>query len=145
MKGAQRNQARAHTVDENIRIFFRSAATSSTVHAVNTHIPIDVAVLIAKVGAISSATTCVSFTGKIIANYYNANSLKWIKFMILINFLQVSGMNQVKYAKQPDPIPNTPAHSHLLDVYNTKYIPINTPKISLKPIATVFIERWSRP
>lgn len=64
IKGAQRNHARAQTVDENIRIFFRSAATSSAVHTVNTHIPIDVAVLIANVGAISNATTCVSFTVK---------------------------------------------------------------------------------
>ena len=64
MNGAHKNHALAHTVEENIRIFFRSAQTNSTVHTVNTHIPIDVAVLIANVGAISNATTCVSFTAK---------------------------------------------------------------------------------
>lgn len=62
MNGAHTNQARAQTVDENTKIFLRSATTRSTVHTVNTHIPMDVDILIAIVGAISSATTCVSFT-----------------------------------------------------------------------------------
>lgn len=62
MNGAHKNQARAQTVEENIRIFFCSAETNSTVQAVSTHIPIDVATLIANVGAISKATTCDSFT-----------------------------------------------------------------------------------
>lgn len=62
INGAQRNQARAHTVEEKTRIFFRSAHTNSTVHTVRTHIPIEVAVFIANVGAISKATTCVSCT-----------------------------------------------------------------------------------
>lgn len=55
--GAHKNQARAHTVDENIRIFLRSAETNSAVQAVKTHIPIDDAILMANVGAISNATT----------------------------------------------------------------------------------------
>lgn len=56
-KGAHKNQPRAHTVDENISIFLRSAATNSAVHAVRTHIPIEEAIFMAKVGAISNATT----------------------------------------------------------------------------------------
>lgn len=56
------NQVRAQTVVENAKIFFRSADTKSTVHTVNTHSPIDVAILMAIVGAISNATMWVSFT-----------------------------------------------------------------------------------
>lgn len=56
-KGAHKNQARAHTVDENISIFLRSAATSSAVQAVRTHIPTEEAIFMARVGAISNATT----------------------------------------------------------------------------------------
>lgn len=80
MNGAQQKKTRAHTVDENTRIFLRSADTKSTVHTVNTHIAIDVDILIAIVGAISSATTCVSFT---------INETKkelWVKFWIGRNF-----------------------------------------------------------
>lgn len=55
--------------------------------------------------------------------------------------LLVSGINHVKYAKQPQAIAITPAHSHLRLVYKTKYIPMNTPTISLNPIATVFIDK----
>lgn len=55
--------------------------------------------------------------------------------------LHVSGINHVKYAKQPQVIAITPAQSHLRLVYKTKYIPMNTPTISLNPIATVFIDK----
>lgn len=60
-------------------------------------------------------------------------------------FLLVRGMNQIKYPKRPVRMPDPPAHSQRREVYSTIYIPINTPMISLNPIATVFIERWSRP
>lgn len=62
MKGAQRNQARAHTVAENMRIFFFSMATKSAVHVVSTERLVDVAILMAIVGIISRVTTWASFT-----------------------------------------------------------------------------------
>lgn len=62
INGHQRNHARAQTVDENIKIFLRSADTKSAVHTVNTHIPIDVVTFMASVGAISNATQWGSVT-----------------------------------------------------------------------------------
>lgn len=63
--GAQRNQPRAHTVDENMRILRRSDDTSWAVHTVSTHMPTDEAILMASVGAISRATTCVRCTVRV--------------------------------------------------------------------------------
>lgn len=132
MNGAHKNQARAQTVEENIRIFLRSAHTNSTVHTVRTHIPIEVAVFIANVGAISKATTCDSFTTKKksvkITKFNKKNNLQSNKNNIVclsilfahmsvkIDNLRVSGINQVKYAKKPHTIPETPDQSHLLEV-----------------------------
>lgn len=62
INGAHTNKAREATVDEKPKIFLRSDDTKSTVHTVNTHMPIEVDILMAIVGAISNATTCVSFT-----------------------------------------------------------------------------------
>lgn len=48
--------------------------------------------------------------------------------------LQFSGINQVKYANPPAAILMKPVHNHLRLVYKIKYIPMNTPNISLKPL-----------
>lgn len=64
MNGAQRNQARAQTVVENMRIFLFSIATNSAVQVDSTHMLVEVAVLMAIVGIISRLTTWASFTAE---------------------------------------------------------------------------------
>lgn len=98
MNGAQQKKTRAHTVDENTKIFLRSGDTRSTVHTVNTHSEIDVDIFIAIVGAISNATTCASFTinkRMKYVNYYRLD-VNVIASCIEFIYLLVLGINHMK-------------------------------------------------
>lgn len=62
INGAQRNQARAQTAAENIRVFFLAPSTKSAEHDVRMHNDDDVAILMATHGIISNATMWYNFT-----------------------------------------------------------------------------------
>lgn len=109
--GAHRNQALAHTLAENCKVFWRSGSTNSDVHVVKIDNDDDVAILMAMHGNISKATIWAKNTAykRKIFLVFEENSSDRSTFVNL----QLFGIIHVRYATDPALTDKIPVHNHL--------------------------------